>query len=143
MEFFSQKTQIPFMQIKTKAFMLSVGLLLASCFSVWQYGLCLSHDFTGGNMLTLAFPDSVDADSIRSRLPQSKHQAAVQMLGGSNAVLIKLPLESDNPNLMPDHIVSLFPEAKLTHKAFVGPQVGEELLLNGINCKKNKKICII
>ena len=133
MEFFSKKTNIPFMKLRHNAFILSVSLMLLSILFFSVRGLNLSLDFTGGNMLTLAFPDRINTESIRKQLPGSNQQIGVQMLGGSRTVLIKLPLSKNNQQLSPDQVAALFPEASVLHKAFVGPQVGEELLLGGVN----------
>lgn len=133
MEFFSKKTRIPFMQLRTKAFLLSAVLMILSLLFVSIRGLNLSLDFTGGTMLTLSFPESISTETIRKKLPSSNQQIGVQMLGGSRSVLIKLPLSNKTNSLSPEQITALFPEASLLHKAFVGPQVGEELLLGGVN----------
>ena len=133
MEFFKNTTHIPFMQLRNKAFYLSIALLLASVLCVAIRGLNLSLDFTGGNMLTLSFSHSVTTESIREKLPTSDRQAGVQLIGGSQTVLIKLPLNRNQDMGLVDNVIAEFPEAKLEQNSFIGPQVGEELLLGGVN----------
>lgn len=133
MEFFRASTHIPFMRMKNNAFILSITILLLSILCVTFRGLSLSLDFTGGNMLTLSFPQNVSTEYIRSKLPAGKKQAGVQMLGGSQKVLIKLPLSDAADKLQIESIMQLFPEATLDHNSYIGPQVGEELLLGGVN----------
>ncbi len=133
----SKPTNINFMGNRRWAAVLSGLLLLVSLASLTTRGLNFGIDFTGGVVVEVGYPQAVELNSVRERLAASGFEAAiVQHFGASDDVLIRLPPSdaSDAASLSNEVYAALRADGaqlELRRVEFVGPQVGEELTVDG------------
>lgn len=120
------------------ALILSTLLILISIGSLIVRGLVLGIDFTGGTLVEIAYPDSIDPETVRSQLVSGGFDdASVQHFGSSKAILIRLPSKEGRVSAeLSTRIMNVVRSgdgaaAELRRIEFVGPQVGEELRENG------------
>jgi preprotein translocase subunit SecF len=136
-ELFKFRNSIPFMRygrvttfISLVTFILAVGALAAK-------GLNLGVDFTGGTVLEVAYPDTVQIDQVRSALEKSGfNEVSAQSYGSSRNVLIRLPNKAQmTGSQVSGRVMSALKAddagAELKRLDFIGPQVGGELYANG------------
>ncbi len=137
MRFFSNVPNIDFMaQRKTGLWVssaLTVGVILLLLFR----GLNLGIDFTGGVLVEVTYPQTVQLDNVRSHLAKGGYEKpTVQYFGTTQDVLIRLPPDKNtNSAQVSTRILEALGAAeqniKLRRIDFVGPQVGEELTEKG------------
>lgn len=138
MKFFARVPNIDFMAQRKTGLWVSTILTVAAVLLVAFRGLNFGIDFTGGVLVEVVYPQSVELDSVREHLAQGGHErAVVQYFGGTQNVLIRLPPapESDSAQVSSQILQALAAgEAQapeLRRIDFVGSQVGEELTVNG------------
>ena len=116
---------------------------LAAVFFIWQKGLHLSIEFTGGTVMEISYPQTAPLDSIRDQIAKIGYSdSQIQNFGSSRDVMIRLPLQRDQtgqviPSAQQSTAVMQVLEAnnsgaKLQRVVYVGPQVGKELAVDGI-----------
>lgn len=143
MELFRIQKDIPFMRYAVFLNAISVLTFLAAVFFLWQKGLHLSIEFTGGTVIEVQYEQSADLESIRSQVSQLGYSDFnVQNFGSSKDVMIRLPLvkkaeggfvsSTDQSSVVLQKLQAINPQVKLQRVEYVGPQVGEELLYGGI-----------
>jgi preprotein translocase subunit SecF len=143
MEFFRIKKDIPFMRHALALNAISLITFLAAVFFLWQNGLHLSIEFTGGTVMEVSYPQTAPLDSIRTKVEKLGYtDTQIQNFGSSRDIMIRLPLQKDaegKPISSADQsaavMKALEPEnsgAKLQRVEFVGPQVGQELAIDGL-----------
>lgn len=126
-----------FMGKRKIALALSVTLVIASMVSLMVNGLNFGIDFTGGTLVEVGYPKSVELNDVRSALGKSGFdEAVVQYFGTSKDVLIRVGLQEgvSQDDLRSQILKSLQsgdPDVELRRNEFVGPQVGEELTEQG------------
>ncbi len=120
------------------ALILSTLLIIISIGSLIVRGLVLGIDFTGGTLVEIGYPDSIDPQTIRSQLVAGGFDdASVQHFGSSKDILIRLPSKEGRVSAeLSTRIMNVVRSgegstAELRRIEFVGPQVGEELRENG------------
>jgi preprotein translocase subunit SecF len=120
------------------ALILSALLIIISIASLIIRGLVLGIDFTGGTLVEIGYPDSIDPQIIRSQLVAGGFDdASVQHFGSSKDILIRLPSKEGRVSSeLSTRIMNVVKSgdgatAELRRIEFVGPQVGEELRENG------------
>jgi len=135
MEFFSHNTKIPFMAIKNKTFALSIGVMLLSFFAIFTNGLKMGLEFTGGIQMEVAFSSAVDLSVVRESLSTVSHNISIQSIGGSRDVLLRVPSTDDKglQSKIESVLSEQFPHASISHVEYIGPQIGQELLTEGLN----------
>ena len=137
MDFFKHDLNIDFMGKWRYAVVISGVMLLVSVGSLLTRGLNLGIDFTGGTLIEVAYPQAVDLDNVRSLLSKSDYdQAQVQYFGTSRDLLIYLPPQEglDSAKLSEAVFSKLRqgnPDVELRRVEYVGPQVGDELAIQG------------
>jgi preprotein translocase subunit SecF len=137
MEFFKSNTNIDFIGQRRLAGLVSTILILASIALLVGRGLNFGLDFTGGTIVELSYPQSVELTSVRNVLQESEFRGAVvQHYGSSSEVLIRLsPLEGMNSAEIGNRILSLLSQSgqnvEMRRIEFVGSQVGDELTESG------------
>lgn len=138
MEFFKVSSHIDFLGKRRIAFLLSGILLLVAIGSLILRGLNFGIDFTGGTLIELGYPESVQLDQIRRALDENEFKdATVQHFGTSQDVLIRLaPVEGENTADLSTRVYQSLNqttegEIDLRRVEFVGPQVGDELAEDG------------
>ncbi len=143
MEFFRIQKDIPFMRYALLLNAISLITFLAAVFFLWQKGLHLSIEFTGGTVLEVQYEQSADLESIRGKVTELGYgEVFVQNFGSSKDVMIRLPLvknadgtlisSTDQSATVLQKLQESHPAVKLQRVEYVGPQVGEELLYGGI-----------
>lgn len=138
MHLLSKETNVNFVGIRKYALAFSAILLIVSVYSIVTNSLNFGIDFTGGTMIELGYPQTVDLGEIRTTLEQGGFEdALVQNFGSLSDVLIRLPvIETENMAELSNKVVELL-QAEQTEAIevrrveFVGPQVGEELAEDG------------
>jgi len=137
MDFFKHDLNIDFMGKWRYAVVVSGVLLLVSVGSLLTRGLNLGIDFTGGTLIEVAYPQAVDLENVRPLLSKSGYdQAQVQYFGTSRDLLIYLPPQEglDSAKLSEAVFSKLRqnnPDVELRRVEYVGPQVGDELAIQG------------
>ncbi len=143
MEFFRIRKDIPFMRHALLLNAFSFITFLAAVFFIWQKGLHLSIEFTGGTVMEITYPQTAPLDSIRDQIAKVGYtDTQVQNFGSSRDIMIRLPLQRDQtgqviPSAQQSTAVMQVLEAnnsgaKLQRVEYVGPQVGKELAVDGV-----------
>lgn len=138
MEFFRIRKVIPFMRYARMLNIISaVTFALAVLFLVTR-GLHLSVEFTGGTLMEVTYAQSAPLDTVRGAIEQMGYKdVVVQNYGSSQEVLIRLPLQQgvtsvQQSSQVMDALKAQDGSVSLRRVEFIGPQVGKELLGNGI-----------
>jgi len=138
MEFFRIRRTIPFMRHALALNLISLITFLAAVFFIAARGFHLSIEFTGGTVMEVGYAQTAQLDQVRSAvsgLGYSDFQ--VQNFGTSRDVLIRLPLADGQTSAGQSETVlaalkAVEPSVELRRVEFVGPQVGRELVENGL-----------
>lgn len=138
MEFFRIRRDIPFMRFAPVFNIVSALMFVAAVFFIFNRGLHLSIEFTGGTVMEVGYPQAANLDSIRgdvSRLGYGDVQ--VQTFGNAQDVVIRLPLREGQTSVQQsDKVLAALkatnPQVLLRRTEFVGPQVGSELATDGL-----------
>ncbi|HBA67643.1 MAG: protein translocase subunit SecF [Gammaproteobacteria bacterium HGW-Gammaproteobacteria-10] len=130
--------QIDFLGIRNFSFIISGTLLLISIVSLFAKGLNLGIDFTGGTLLEVHYPNSVELTQMRTQLTEKGFvDASIQHFGSSEDVLIRLkPIENIEQKELGQKVLAIVNQSQTTQGdlrrvEFVGPQVGDELMNDG------------
>ena len=143
MEFFRIRKDIPFMRHALLLNAFSLLTFIAAVFFIWQKGLHLSIEFTGGTVMEITYPQTAPLDSIREQITKIGYtDTQIQNFGSSRDVIIRLPLLKDQAGqIIPsaDQSAAVMKvletsnsEVKLQRVEYVGPQVGKELAIDGL-----------
>jgi len=144
MEFFRIKKDIPFMRHALVLNAISLITFLLAVFFIWHNGLHLSIEFTGGTVMEVSYPQTAPLESIRTKVEKLGYtDTQIQNFGSSRDVMIRLPLQKDaagkiissadqSTAVMQALDASTTTGAKLQRVEFVGPQVGQELAIDGL-----------
>ncbi|PZU04313.1 MAG: protein translocase subunit SecF [Francisella sp.] len=138
MQLFRLNYDIPFMRYGKITTTLSLIIFLFSVFCLAYYKLNLSVEFTGGTLIETQFSHPVELNDVRQKIDQLKlGSTQVQSLGNSRNILIRLQNSANKKpetlaNLVSNQLRTLDPTMQVKQTEFVGPQVGKELLSNGL-----------
>jgi len=125
------------MSVQKIAISLSIALVLISAISLFTKGLNLGLDFTGGSLVEVVYPESIEPEIIRQHLTKAGYDdVTVQHFGTSKNIMIRLaPQEGVDKNKVGDNVLDILkaanPEVLKVQSGFVGPQIGEELREDG------------
>jgi len=132
------KRQFNFMGGRKIAMTFSTLLILISLGSLFTRGLNVGIDFTGGTVIELGYPQTVDLQPIRDTLAKAGYgDAIVQHFGSAKEVLVRLaPREGQDKAEVSSQVIELLrqqagADIQVRRVDFVGPQVGEELREDG------------
>jgi preprotein translocase subunit SecF len=138
MEFFRFRRSIPFTRHMLVLNLLSLLTFLAAVGFLVTRGLNLSVEFTGGTVVEVSYSQPADLDEVRRAVSQLGYSdALVQHFGSARDVLLRLPLrEGLSSGQQAEQLMAALraqhPEVTLRRTEFVGPQVGRELVTNGL-----------
>lgn len=138
MEFFKLKKDIPFMSYGKITTSISLFTFILAVFFLFSRGLNLSVEFTGGTLMEVTYSNSVDLNTIRNQLNNNGFmQSTVQNFGSSNDVIIRLPNKASlNSANLSNKVFNLIKDdgndAKIKSVEFIGPEVGQDLVTNGL-----------
>jgi preprotein translocase subunit SecF len=111
---------------------------LAAVFFLFSRGLHLSVEFTGGTLMEVSFAQAVELDPMRERIAKlGINDVQVQNFGSARDVLIRMPaLKGSTATEQSTKVMAALKEAdasaELKRTEFVGPQVGDELAIDGL-----------
>ena len=138
MEFFKIKRDIPFMRHALVFNVISFVTFLAAVFFLFSRGLHLSVEFTGGTLMEVSYSQPADLTAVRGTVAAlGLNDVQVQNFGTATDVLIRLPVQKgvssaqQSTNVMAA-LKAADPTVTLRRSEFVGPQVGDELAVDGI-----------
>jgi preprotein translocase subunit SecF len=138
MEFFKIRRDIPFMRHALVFNAISLVTFLAAVFFLFSRGLHLSVEFTGGTVMEVNYAQSVDLGQIRSTISALGYtDVQVQNFGTSRDVMIRLPVHkgmnsAQQSAKVMEALQAADTQASLRRTEYVGPQVGDELALDGL-----------
>ena len=138
MELFKIKRDIPFMSYGKLTTFISLVTFIAAAFFLVTKGLNFSVEFTGGTVMEVQYQQGVDVNQTRERLDTLKMgDVQVQALGTNKHIMIRLPnkegvMSAQLSNQVMDLLKKDNPDVTLRQVEFIGPQVGEELVTNGL-----------
>ena len=138
MDCFKIKKDIPFMSYGRYTTSISLVTFLFAVFFLATKGLNFGVDFTGGTVLEVHYEQSADLTKVREQLgTMGLPDAVVQNFGSSRDVLIRLPVQkgvtsAQQSNQVMDALKAQDASASMRRTEFVGPQVGDELVADGL-----------
>lgn len=144
-----KKIEFNFMGSRKITSVISVLLIIFSIFSLSYQGLNLGIDFTGGTLVEVGYPETVDLDSVRQSFSNSDFSnAVIQYFGSAKEILIRIPPKQGlNSADISSRVLELISadnsNAKMRRVEFVGPQVGEELREDGGLAMLYALLCIM
>nr|MDP2191110.1 protein translocase subunit SecF [Rhodoferax sp.] len=138
MEFFRIKRDIPFMRHALVFNLVSLITFLAAVFFLFSRGLHLSVEFTGGTLMEVGYSQPADLNGVRGTVAAlGLSDVQVQNFGTARDVLIRMPAQKGVSSTQQSERVmtalkATDPSATLRRSEFVGPQVGDELVTDGL-----------
>ncbi len=138
MEFFKIRRDIPFMRHALIFNVISFVTFLLAVFFLFSRGLNFSVDFTGGTVMEIGYSQAADLTKIREAIHKlGFNDPSVQNFGTSRDVLIRLALKQGLTSAQLSETVMAElkksdPSVQMRRVEFVGPQVGKELVENGL-----------
>ena len=138
MEFFKIQKDIPFMKNALAFNLVSFITFVAAVFFLFSRGLHLSVEFTGGTLMEVAYSQPVDVNQVRDQIRKlGLSDVQVQNFGSTRDVLIRMPaLKGQTSAQQSEQVLGALkaadPTVELRRTEFVGPQVGDELAVDGL-----------
>ena len=138
MEFFKIRRDIPFMRHALVLNGISLLTFLAAVFFLVSKGLHLSVEFTGGTLMEVSYSQPADLERVRGSIAAlGINDVQVQNFGTAQDVLIRMPVQKGSDAAAQSDKVfaalkSADASANLRRTEFVGPQVGDELAVDGL-----------
>ena len=138
MEFFRIRKDIPFMKYALILNAVSFITFALAVFFLLTRGLHLSVEFTGGTVMEVAYTQPANIAKVRDTVAGLGYaDVTVQNFGTSRDVMIRLPVQKDVTSAQQSEQVLTAlkkedAEVTLRRTEFVGPQVGDELMHNGL-----------
>ncbi len=138
MEFFKIRRDIPFMRHALVLNIISLLTFLAAVFFLVTRGLHLSVEFTGGTLMEVSYSQPADLEAVRGGIAKLGYtDVQVQNFGTARDVLIRMPAaKGANSGQQSEQVMSALKtadaSATLRRSEFVGPQVGDELAVDGL-----------
>lgn len=138
MEFFRIRKDIPFMRHALVFNVISIVTFVLAVFFLVTRGLNLSVEFTGGTVMEVSYPQTAELARVRETVAGLGYRdVVVQNFGTSRDVMIRLPVQAGATSAQQSEQVlaalrTSEPQVVLRRTEFVGPQVGQELVTNGL-----------
>jgi preprotein translocase subunit SecF len=138
MEFFKIRKDIPFMRHAVAFNAISFITFLAAVFFLFSRGLHLSVEFTGGTLMEVSYSQPADLNAVRDQIAKlGFSDVQVQNFGTARDVMIRMPAVKGQSSAQQSEQVltalkSTDAQVQLRRTEFVGPQVGDELAVDGL-----------
>ncbi len=139
MEFFHSVPRYRFMAVRKICYVISALIIVGSIVAEAVHGLNLAVDFTGGVVIEAAYSGTADLDGTRNALKSAGYtEVTVQNFGSSKDVLVRLPPlgEKESANGVTSKVEAALKTVdagvQLRRTEVVGPQVGRELVVKGM-----------
>ncbi len=135
--FLPDKTNINFIKYQNFGFAFSIIVTLASIVALFATGLNLGIDFNGGFLLEAQFKRNVDISQLRSNLNKLSIGEVTIQTAGDNNILIKSTIDpnnnnKDNVDQIKEVLASIDPQVEIRKSEYVGGEVGESMIIDGI-----------
>jgi preprotein translocase subunit SecF len=137
-EVFKVTRALPFMRNARPWFAVSAIAVLICVVSLALRGLNLGIDFTGGTVIEVTYPEAIEVNTVREKLATvGLSDAIVQNFGNAREILIRVPIKPEVTSAQLSEVVlkalrEREPKVEMKRVEFVGPQVGDELLYDGL-----------
>ena len=139
---FAESANFDFVSQRWVAFIITFVMIIGSIALFATKGLNYGIDFTGGVMMEVRVPQAPDLAKMRGELDQLElGQISIQEFGQPQDLMIRVP-EQKGGNAaqqaaltrVQEIVNSQFTEGKVDYRRteFVGPQVGDELKMQGV-----------
>jgi preprotein translocase subunit SecF len=138
MEFFKIRKDIPFMRHALIFNAISLITFVLAVFFLFSRGLHLSVEFTGGTVMEVSYSQPADLEKLRTKVSSLGFtDVQVQNFGTARDVMIRLPAQKGVSSAQQsDKVMAALKadstDANLRRTNFVGPSVGEELVIDGL-----------
>ena len=138
MEFFKIHKDIPFMRHALIFNAISLITFVLAVFFLFSRGLHLSVEFTGGTVMEVSYSQPADLEKLRTKVSSLGFtDVQVQNFGTARDVMIRLPAQKGISSAQQsDKVMTALKadsaDANLRRTNFVGPSVGEELVVDGL-----------
>jgi preprotein translocase subunit SecF len=138
MELFKIRKDIPFMRHALVLNAVSFITFALAVFFLFSRGLHLSVEFTGGTLMEVSYSQPADLQKVRGTVASLGYgEVFVQNFGSAREVLIRLPAQKGVSSAQQsEKVLSALktndPDITLRRTEFVGPQVGDELVEDGL-----------
>jgi len=138
MEFFKIRKDIPFMRHAMVFNVISFTTFVLAVVFLFSRGLNLSVEFTGGTVMEVSYSQPADVEKVRGSVSGLGFtDVLVQNFGTARDVIIRLPAQKGLTTAQQsDRVMAALkaddPQIVLQRTEFVGPQVGEELVHDGL-----------
>ncbi len=138
MEFFKIRHDIPFMRHAVVFNLISFITFALAVFFLFSRGLHLSVEFTGGTLMEVSYAQAADLAKVRARVTSvGSSDVQVQNFGTARDVLIRMPVQKGISSAQQsDRVMAALKSddasATLRRSEYVGPQVGDELVIDGL-----------
>jgi len=152
MNLFPVDSKIPFMRVRGWSIWLSVALMVLSVAVIAFKGFNFSLDFTGGALVEVRFAQPTDTEKVRASLEKAGLKGVSVQSYSATDMGIKVQSEESKPvpaeseakdkppeeakKTVADHVMKALADggfnAEMRSSDFVGPQVGKELMNDGI-----------
>lgn len=138
MEFFKIRKDIPFMRHALIFNAISLITFVLAVFFLFSRGLHLSVEFTGGTLMEVSYSQPADLERLRSKVSSLGFtDVQVQNFGTARDVMIRLPAQKGVSSAQQsDKVMAALKadsaDVNLRRTNFVGPSVGEELVIDGL-----------
>ena len=138
MEFFKIRKDIPFMKHAVAFNAISFITFVAAVFFLFSRGLHLSVEFTGGTLMEVSYSQPADLNAVRDQIAKlGLSDVQVQNFGTARDVMIRMPAVKGQSSAQQSEQVltalkSSDAQVQLRRTEFVGPQVGDELAVDGL-----------
>ncbi len=138
MELFKIRKDIPFMRHALVLNAISFITFAMAVFFLFSRGLHLSVEFTGGTLMEVSYSQPADLQKVRGTVASLGYgEVFVQNFGSARDVMIRLPAQKGASSAQQSEKVLTAlkandPDVTLRRTEFVGPQVGDELVEDGL-----------
>ena len=138
MEFFKIRKDIPFMKNAVAFNAISFITFSAAVFFLFSRGLHLSVEFTGGTLMEVSYSQPADLNAVRDQIAKLGFtDVQVQNFGTARDVMIRMPaVKGQSSAQQSEQVLTALKttdaNVELRRTEFVGPQVGDELAVDGL-----------
>src|SRR5690606_24487448 len=138
MEFFRIRRTIPFMRHALVLNLISLTMFVLAVFFIATRGFHLSIEFTGGTVMEVHYSQAAEIEQVREAISSIGYtDFQVQNFGTSQDIMIRLPVRDDVDSAAQSEVVmnalqQQHADVELRRVEFVGPQIGQELVTNGL-----------
>jgi preprotein translocase subunit SecF len=137
-EFFKIRQDIPFMKNAVAFNAISFITFAAALFFLFSRGLHLSVEFTGGTLMEVSYSQPADLNAVRDQIAKLGFtDVQVQNFGTARDVMIRMPaVKGQSSAQQSEQVLTALKTTDanvvLRRTEFVGPQVGDELAVDGL-----------